>query len=81
MKFYLTPNIKNFFGEKDLEIDDFIEAKEDKLFHIGQGYENRPAKTIYCKICGGNKFYVGQGDWWTGIKCINCGYEICIHSG
>jgi hypothetical protein len=69
-----------FNGIKEEDEDLFIE-KTDGLFHIGQSYEDIPAKTIYCKKCGGNKFNVGVGSYFAGIKCITCGWEICIHSG
>ncbi len=61
--------------------DDFILWKNDKRFHIGQGYENKVVDTCYCKHCGGDKFNVGAGSYYTAIRCINCEYEICIHEG
>lgn len=58
-----------------------IEVKKDGLFHTGQSYDDDKAQTIYCKKCGGKDFNVGQGNYWTGIKCTKCGYEVCIHEG
>jgi hypothetical protein len=50
-------------------------------FHIGQIYEKKPATTLVCKTCGGYNFIVGQGDYYTAIKCPVCGYECMIHEG
>lgn len=60
--------------------EEFIEEKEDCLFHIGQ-YQSRLAKTAYCKHCGGKEFNVGIEDYYTAIKCVKCEYEFCIHEG
>jgi len=70
-------------NNRKLEIDEpnYFTKKSDGLFHTGQCYEDVPAKTVYCKRCNGNNFNVGKGDYWTGIKCINCGWEQAIHSG
>jgi hypothetical protein len=61
--------------------EDYLEEKEDGLFRVGQSYEKKPCKTFYCKKCGSNKFYVGTGNYFTAIKCVNCNYEICVHDG
>lgn len=53
---------------------------DNDLFHIGQGYDNRAAQQIKCN-CGCDKFYVGEGDYYTAIKCSNCELELCIHEG
>lgn len=50
-------------------------------FHIGQSYDDEPAKTIICSVCGSDKFIVGHGSYFTAVKCPICGYEIGIHSG
>jgi len=51
------------------------------MFHIGQCYEKVKAKPIKCGLCGGNHFHVGQGEYYTAIRCVNCNWETCIHSG
>jgi len=63
------------FGEPRL-----IEWKRDKLFHVGSSKKDI-AVTAHCKKCGGKEFNVGSADYWTGIKCTTCGYEVCIHEG
>ena len=61
--------------------EEITDYEVSTLFHIGQYYEHKPAKTIFCKRCGGKEFHVGRGNCWTGIKCVNCDWEICIHEG
>lgn len=56
-----------------------IEQRGD--FHIGQIYDEEPAETYICKKCGADKFIVGAGDYFTALKCTNCGWEMCIHEG
>lgn len=67
-----------FFRESD-----FYLLKEDETikFHVGQSYTKDTAKAIACSICGGNEFNVGQGDFFTAIKCVKCQWEMCIHEG
>lgn len=65
----------------DPSIGDVLEWKQDGLFHIGQSYEKKVADTVFCKGCGGNKFNVGQGSYYTAIRCVVCEYEILIHEG
>lgn len=50
-------------------------------FHIGQTYEKEPAKVIECRTCGGRNFQVARGSFFTGISCVTCQWECCIHSG
>ena len=51
------------------------------VWHTGQSYQKEPAKQIKCAICGNDKFYVAEGVYWVGIKCIVCEYEICVSDG
>jgi hypothetical protein len=61
--------------------DDVLEKTEDEEFTIGQSYEEKPAQKLQCKKCKSDKFIVGQGSYYTAIKCPVCLYEICIHEG
>ncbi len=36
---------------------------------------------IVCKVCNGDKWIVGQGSYFTTIKCPKCKYEVAIHKG
>jgi len=70
--------MKKIYGEA--RIEDYCK-KVIGDFEIGQCYEETPAKTLVCKKCKSKRFIVGQGDYFTAIKCEKCGYEICIHEG
>ena len=69
-------------AEYDADEDSVITRMEsDETFHIGQTYEEQAATTLSCKKCGSKKFFVGQGNYFTAIKCPKCGWEVCIHDG
>ena len=61
--------------------DVFVKLEDDKTFKIGQCYEDQAATTIACKKCGSHEFNVGQGSYFTAIKCVKCDWQICIHEG
>lgn len=70
------------FAPPGMRRDDLVGARDERLFQITQSYEpNKPLKTTYCKLCGGRKFYVGQGSYLTAIKCVKCKWELDIHNG
>lgn len=80
--------MNNYYDKnKDLTDDDYVERGEyikevaDGKFHIGQAYEDKVADTVVCAKCGGNSFHVGQGSYYTAIKCVTCEWELCIHDG
>lgn len=50
-------------------------------FRIGQCYANKPAAKLACAACGNDKFSVGSSDYFTAIRCDDCGWEVCIHNG
>lgn len=60
---------------------EFFEPCDDAQFHIGQGYDFEPAKTLRCLQCGGIEFHVGHRSYFTGIRCVRCGWETCVHDG
>lgn len=59
----------------------FRPAKQQQPFHIGQSYENAPAKQMQCSHCGGVEFHVGKGNFFTAVRCVKCRWELCIHNG
>jgi predicted Zn-ribbon and HTH transcriptional regulator len=65
--------------------EEFFEELLEKIsqsdWHTGQSYEDKPAQQLRCKKCGGTTFEVAQGDYWTGVRCPTCKYEIQIHEG
>ncbi len=77
--------IKDVYYPEGFKTDEFIDftpfSKNVEPFHAGQGYENQPARPIECLICKATTFEVALGDHWTGVRCTNCKYEICLHSG
>jgi hypothetical protein len=85
MKKYFDPNnlLKRDLQEENDYVQDteFVAQKEDGLFHIGQSYEEKVADTLYCIHCQGNTFNVGQGSYYTAIKCTTCGWEVYILEG
>lgn len=65
---------------KKINTEELIQTVDnDNTFHIGRSYDHRPVALIKCIICGATDFNVGQGSYFTAIKCKNCEYEICIH--
>jgi len=58
-----------------------IKPSTEDEFHIGQCYEEEPASRLECKVCGSKQFIVGQGSYYTALKCPTCLWEICIHDG
>jgi len=56
-------------------------VEDDDTFHLGQVYEEKAAATVACSICGGREFNVGQGNYFTAIRCVKCGWELCFHDG
>ena len=77
---YLPKKLKHL-SESCYPNESLVENIENGDFRIGQCYDDSPAKTYKCKLCGSTEFIVGRGDYFTGIKCGTCKYEICIHEG
>lgn len=49
--------------------------------HIGRCYSKTPSKVYQCKKCKSIEFIVIIDDYFTGVKCKNCNYEISVHEG
>jgi hypothetical protein len=78
----------NFYDPKnpikddvDPDMLDLVFTLPETLFHIGQCYEDSPAETVACKLCNSTSFNVGTASYYTAIKCVNCGWECCVHNG
>lgn len=57
------------------------EVVDSDLFSIGQCYEDVAATTLACAKCGSQEFNVGQGNYYTAIRCPKCQWQLCIHQG
>ena len=66
--------MKSWLEEPDI----ITEQRGD--FSVGQSYTKDVCKTVICK-CGNDKFLVGQDDYFTALKCLECGIEGGIHDG
>ena len=58
---------------------EIIDWTRDGCFQVIQCEDHGPIHTVFCKFCGGRSFNVGQCDFTTAIRCINCGWEATIH--
>lgn len=61
--------------------EDFYNEIDDDTFHIGQSYMDTNVNKYVCKTCNGDKFYFGQKEYFSAIKCVTCGWETCVHEG
>ena len=61
--------------------DALTEVPEDTTFSIGQSYQDVAATTLICKFCQGSTFNIGQGSYFTAVKCVQCGQQSCVHDG
>jgi len=73
--------LKKQKDEGPTDENEYVRKIDADCFTIGQCYEELPAKKLECKKCGGDKFLVGKGSYFTALKCPVCNYEICIHDG
>lgn len=64
----------NFRDPDEVEFDEYIDYNDKNVFHVTDN-DDESIKTFKCKCCGGTKFNVGQGSWFTAIKCIVCNWE------
>lgn len=82
-RFYNPKGIQNIEHD-DWDIDYNYEVLKDAEvndFHVGQSYEKEPAKKQVCAFCGGDKFELAQGNYYTAVRCPTCQYEYRVHEG
>ena len=54
----------------------------DIKFRSYQCYEGEGSvKQVQCAKCGETKLEVGQGSYYTVVRCPVCLHEQCIHDG
>jgi hypothetical protein len=61
--------------------DVLVKSADSEYFEIGQSYDKEAATTLACAKCGSVEFNVGQGDYFTAIRCPICLWQLCIHDG
>lgn len=66
---------------RDQEFEPSLVRKSENDFHIGPKCDSTYASKLVCVLCGGSHFFVGSALWYTAISCIDCGWELCVHSG
>lgn len=71
----------NDFNDDDVIMEYVIEKKQQDDFHIVQSQEQSCCSTLVCRLCHSKRFTVGQKEYFTAIRCENCGYQVGIHEG
>jgi len=58
-----------------------LDEKSVPGIKVKQGYAAAPANVLICNFCKGDTFQVLRSDYWTGVRCERCKYQVCIHDG
>lgn len=58
-----------------------LEYRQVQAFQYETNGKREDVEHIVCKVCNSTKWIVGQGSYFTAIKCPNCKYEVAIHKG
>lgn len=69
------------FNDQNVIAEFVIQKEKRNDFHMDKSSYSGGISTLICKICGNDKFVVGQAEFFTAIKCDRCGYELGIHEG
>ena len=69
------------FKDSEVILEYVIEKHQRNDFHLKRGTDNSGCSTLVCKLCGNDKFIVGQSQYFTAVKCDQCGFEVGIHEG
>lgn len=72
---------KSGLSDHQVVIEYILEKLKRDDFHLQPGPSSGAIKTLVCRTCGSDQFMVGQGAYFTAIKCVRCGYEAGIHEG
>lgn len=76
---FVPESIPEEFKNQRYGLDILRDSNE--LFHCGQSYTKRVASVIECRVCKGKEFNVARDSYWTGVRCVTCKYEVCVHDG
>lgn len=77
MNEYIPDEVKKKFDGVVYPLTTWLEKT---IFHVTT-WDKEPLETLQCDICKGTQFNVGQANYTTAIRCINCGWEDTIHTG
>ena len=56
--------------------------KPETPFKLHQTYEKPGSvEQVRCAKCGRKELEVGQGSYFTVVRCPDCGHESCVHEG
>jgi len=69
------------FKDNEVVLEYVIERQQRNDFHLKRGADYSGCATLVCRLCGNDKFIVGQSHYFTALKCDQCGYEVGIHEG
>ena len=76
----ILDDVENFTDSNIIK-EYVVEKKHRGDFHLDRGSQKGTCETLVCKVCGNDRFIVGQDAYFTAIKCTECGYEVGIHEG
>ena len=69
------------FKDSEVVLEYVIEKQQRDDFHLKRGADQHGCSTLVCRLCGNDKFIVGQSQYFTALKCDRCGFEVGIHEG
>lgn len=75
---YIPDELKEKVNNPEFPI--LYETLDETIFHATR-HNEKPVKTLQCIICKSTQFNVGQTEYTTAIRCVNCGWEDEIHTG
>ena len=71
----------NELSDLGIMMEYVIEKRQRNDFHLVSSIDESRCKTLVCRICGDDKFIVGQKEYYTALRCTNCNYDLGIHEG
>lgn len=74
-------SVESEFTDQAVIMEYVIEKRQQKNFHLVKSQDEGCCETLVCKLCENDQFIIGQKEYFTALKCVNCNYEIGIHEG
>lgn len=69
------------FNDQGVIMEYVVDKKQQNDFHLVSEPHESSCETLCCRLCGTNSFVIGQKEFFSALKCENCGYEVSIHEG